>query len=617
MPPASTTRTILIIEDMPVLREPIASLLEHEGYRTLSAGTGAEAWTLVRERTPDLVLLDLLLPDLDGLTLLSRMRRTPRLRTVPVIVLSVAADRDRIIQAARLGVTRYLLKTHFSLRTLLEAIRATLESPQTPDFRAGGVPSQPVRTRPTDASPEPADTPARGTATPQSQASPAGDHTTGPGTFSDPVAALRSLSPLISRDDLLRRIEDCGQLKALAPTVSQVLKLASHPRVSIDALARAIALDQAIALKILKLANSAAYARGEPVDSVHRAVARIGMERIRQAVLNINVLDQFSTTVLGGLERTLQFWEHAIATGLIAAELVRTRDDKHTDTAFTMGLLHDVGRIIFAQQLGETYQEVIRTAERLGLPLELVESRLLGLNHADAMERTLHAWSFARELTAPIVHHHLSPANARSLSPRQPDDVVRLGLADRLAHALLLGHSGNDTIYPIDEHCRALNLSEAIVRQIEETAQAQTDEIKYTLLAASEGKPWARHHEQVRAQIAGPFRPLFVGPTPDMDAYRIFCQRLCDPDPNQPPNVAVVHIPSPRERTAMSDRLLAAETQAGVSTLPAIVLSPAARLGLEGPAAQRPTALLPSPTVVARFTAAVNALLRVDSRPAA
>ncbi|MEX2219926.1 MAG: HDOD domain-containing protein, partial [Phycisphaerales bacterium] len=425
----------------------------------------------------------------------------------------------------------------------------------------------------------------------------------------DLAGGLKGLRPMLTRSDLLAKVDASAQLKALTPTVAQVLKLTASDRTSIETVSRAIAQDQAIALKILKLSNSAAYTRGEPVDSVQKAVVRIGLDRIRQAVLNLAVIDQFTSAAFQGPLNTLQFWEHAIATGLIAAELAHAQGEKEADAAFTMGLLHDVGRIIYAEQLGPAYVEVIHAAQALGAPLEQVESRLLLMSHADVMDRILHAWGFANHLVNPIVHHHLSPANARNVAPKQLTEILRLGLADRLAHALLLGASGNDTIYPIDEHCQALRLDGAAIQRVEETARTETDNMKFTMLSNTSGAPWPKRRDELRSMLNAPFRPLFVSAEPRVDSYRMFCDALADPGGEEPPNVAIVHLAAGRDRAGVSQALLAAERERGVQELPAVVLSPGAKLTLEGPAATRRSELLATPVQAQRLLDAVGMLL--------
>ena len=123
----------------------------------------------------------------------------------------------------------------------------------------------------------------------------------------------------------------------MSSTVAQVLKITQNPRCSIESVANVIRQDHAISLKILKLANSAVYSRGEPLETISKAVMRIGLTQIRQMVMNIGVLDQFSQMEAGRQIDLPQFWEHSIAVGFIAAELARClgRKELQIEAAFT------------------------------------------------------------------------------------------------------------------------------------------------------------------------------------------------------------------------------------------------------------------------------------------
>jgi CheY-like chemotaxis protein len=101
--------TVLVIEDDAASREIAAYRLTRLGCRVLKAPTGSKGLALVAER-PDLVLLDLCLPGIDGEAVLARLRETPATAALPVIVVTAQSDRQRVMRIARHGVTGYLVK---------------------------------------------------------------------------------------------------------------------------------------------------------------------------------------------------------------------------------------------------------------------------------------------------------------------------------------------------------------------------------------------------------------------------------------------------------------------------------------------------------------------------
>src|SRR5436190_17201464 len=114
--------TILIVEDEPPIRRLLRTTLAAQDYRTLEAATGAEALSALRHHRPDLVLLDLGLPDIDGLVLLARIRASG---PVPIVILSSRGDEAAKVAALDSGADDYVTKP-FGADELLARIRAAL-----------------------------------------------------------------------------------------------------------------------------------------------------------------------------------------------------------------------------------------------------------------------------------------------------------------------------------------------------------------------------------------------------------------------------------------------------------------------------------------------------------
>ncbi len=113
-------RTILVVEDEPTLRETLAEALESEGFRVATAADGAAALSLFRAEPPDLVLLDLMLPELSGLEVTRAIRGES---TVPIVMLTArGAEVDKVV-GLELGADDYVTKP-FGLRELTARIRA-------------------------------------------------------------------------------------------------------------------------------------------------------------------------------------------------------------------------------------------------------------------------------------------------------------------------------------------------------------------------------------------------------------------------------------------------------------------------------------------------------------
>lgn len=116
--------SVLVVDDEPTIAEVVARYLERAGYRTQVAGDGLEALRAAGEQRPDLVVLDLMLPGLDGLEVMRRLRERDRGRTPVILLTAKGEESDRVI-GLRLGADDYVVKP-FSPAELVARVDAVL-----------------------------------------------------------------------------------------------------------------------------------------------------------------------------------------------------------------------------------------------------------------------------------------------------------------------------------------------------------------------------------------------------------------------------------------------------------------------------------------------------------
>ncbi|MDQ2692614.1 MAG: response regulator [Chloroflexota bacterium] len=102
--------TVLIVDDEPTARETVVSMLEGEGYDLQLARDGTEALQILEQLQPDVILLDIMLPGMDGFEICRRIRATPRLAEVPILMLTALDDRDSLLRALESGADDFLSK---------------------------------------------------------------------------------------------------------------------------------------------------------------------------------------------------------------------------------------------------------------------------------------------------------------------------------------------------------------------------------------------------------------------------------------------------------------------------------------------------------------------------
>ena len=124
VPESGQAHRLLVVDDEPTLRELLSATLRFVGFRVVSAATGAEALAVAGDEPPDLVLLDVMLPDMDGFEVVRRLRRS-RAGRVPVLFLTARTESADKITGLTLGGDDYVTKP-FDLPELVARIRAIL-----------------------------------------------------------------------------------------------------------------------------------------------------------------------------------------------------------------------------------------------------------------------------------------------------------------------------------------------------------------------------------------------------------------------------------------------------------------------------------------------------------
>lgn len=120
-------KIILFIEDHPALQKNIGTILEEEGYKVIPALDGETGLKLAKKEKPDLILLDIILPKMNGFEVLKRLKEDNWGKEIPVIVFTNLEQMEDIDRAIELGAKTYLVKTNYTLTEVAEKVRKALE----------------------------------------------------------------------------------------------------------------------------------------------------------------------------------------------------------------------------------------------------------------------------------------------------------------------------------------------------------------------------------------------------------------------------------------------------------------------------------------------------------
>jgi putative nucleotidyltransferase with HDIG domain len=238
-------------------------------------------------------------------------------------------------------------------------------------------------------------------------------------------ADAASVQSAIAQQAALEALLDNSRIRALAARVRsfpplpslylQVMKELSSPDASAERVGEIIARDLAITTKIIQVVNSACFGFARQIASPTEAVVLLGLETIRSLVLSIQAFSQFDQVkpLYFSIDRV---WKHSVAVAATAKRiaLLETADEREAETAYTAGLLHDVGKLVLALNLDNQYNGALGLAKKQNLPPCEVEERIFGTTHADAGAYLVAQWGLPPAIVQAIAGHHRPGATGQT-----------------------------------------------------------------------------------------------------------------------------------------------------------------------------------------------------------
>ncbi|MFP6581429.1 MAG: HDOD domain-containing protein [Candidatus Hydrogenedentota bacterium] len=238
-------------------------------------------------------------------------------------------------------------------------------------------------------------------------------------------------SSIITVAHLLRKIDD---LPSLPETVTKTKEALDGPEIEMKQIEALVERDPLVAVKLLKLANSAAYSFSGRIAQISMAMRLLGLQETYNLVLASTVLSMLENAQ--GLDYK-RFWNEALFTASVVPLIAQVADVQPTPALATAGLLHDIGRFALAQVAPERYKKVAPNYS--GANLATVEQELLGLSHPEAGYVVADHWDLPAEITTLIRYHH-RPDRADTMQT----EACIISLATFLAETHLQGGNLSD-----------------------------------------------------------------------------------------------------------------------------------------------------------------------------
>ena len=233
----------------------------------------------------------------------------------------------------------------------------------------------------------------------------------------------------MSTAEIQNLVDNASDLISLPEVTLRVNEIANDPNSTADDMAAVITQDPALVVRMLKIANSAYYGLSNEVETVSRAVAVLGTNKIRDLVLSSSASDAFDG-IPNDLISMQDFWHHSLYCGLLAQILSKKSNKTNSESIFIAGLLHDIGQLLMFNQMPEKSHEAILLLMEGTEELETFEAErhVFGFDHMQVGAALIKSWKLSPILEECVEFHH-EPQNAKNY----PAEVALINIANAVA----------------------------------------------------------------------------------------------------------------------------------------------------------------------------------------
>lgn len=246
-------------------------------------------------------------------------------------------------------------------------------------------------------------------------------------------------------------------IPAVPMVAVRILRLIDDPKTMVEDLQRAIMADQALAARVLKIANSAFYGVRHNVDTVSEAITIMGFNTIRNLTLAVATRDVYKR--FGLIEQKL--WEHSLGVSIASGIIASTIPPVKNEEAVVAGLLHDVGKVIMNNTEPERFSLLTQRVYEERVTYSDVEEDVFGFSHAEVGQIFAEKWGFPETLCDVIYNHHKCHEGLSDLDPYIRMLCLTVALADAICVRLGVGYRGPraDLNLPIENLCDRLGIN--------------------------------------------------------------------------------------------------------------------------------------------------------------
>lgn len=203
----------------------------------------------------------------------------------------------------------------------------------------------------------------------------------------------------MSINEIRKIIQNIPELPSMPHIVMIAFEVMKDPHTNAKKLGEIIEKDAGVTMEILKVVNSAYYGFTQEITAVAHAVTLLGFSELRNIILSCALKPMLTST------NSKIIWEHSIKTAVAAEIISKNLGRTDADECFSLGILHDVGKIIFDLYDRKKYEEVLKLVN-YGADVFAAEKMIFGFDHCEAGEELARRWKLPHLITEAIKYHH-------------------------------------------------------------------------------------------------------------------------------------------------------------------------------------------------------------------
>jgi HD-like signal output (HDOD) protein len=196
-----------------------------------------------------------------------------------------------------------------------------------------------------------------------------------------------------------------GELPALPKAACHIMAVIEDPRTTATKLEKAIALDQALTAKVLRVANSPFYGAVREIQTVSEAIVRLGFVTIRNWSLVTATKSVFLAPGAGILYQKI--WRQSVMSAMATQLVAQTMRLRDSESLFVGGLMQNIGQLVLARSQPELFHQVLEVSAAHGRPYHVVERQVLGFDHGELGALLIKEWNLSEDLEEAVRWHHL------------------------------------------------------------------------------------------------------------------------------------------------------------------------------------------------------------------